>query len=337
MRTRLANNHHCVLVMSVFFAAVFSCSAAIAADKLVVLFSAHSMSQSMPWIAQAAGLLKKYDFDMDLVYVGGGPRAAAATVAGGTDVTIVGGVSIIRPFVQGNKDLAFIGSIKNILTHSIFAKGDIKKPEDLRHKRIGVTQIGSNPHYFAVQALHHFGIEASEVTFIQTGGTGETLAALVAGGIDAAVLLPPIDAQAVAMGYRYVINGPELRIPYAATTLVARRSTIAKRQAVLSRFMQAMAEAAMILHTDREFTEKVLGKQLRLTDKRILEAAYNAEIKALEPRMAIKPEALQAILDEVAAIDPRAKKVKPQDLVDTRFLDEMEKSGFFDRLWSGKR
>ncbi|MBI2181047.1 MAG: hypothetical protein HYU31_09570 [Deltaproteobacteria bacterium] len=93
----------------------------------------------------------------------------------------------------------------------------------------------------------------------------------------------------------------------------------------------------MILHTDREFTYKVLGKQLRLTDRKILDAAYNAEIKALEPRLVFKPEALQAILDEVAEIDSRAKKIKPQDLVDTRFLDEMEKSGFFDQLWSGKR
>ena len=337
MRTRLANNHHCFLAISVFFAAVFSCSGAMAADKLVVLFSAHSISQSMPWIAQAAGLLKKYDLDMELVYVGGGPRAAAATIAGETDVTIVGGVSIVRPFVQGNKDLAFIGSVKNILTHSIFAKGNIKKPEDLRTKRIGVTQIGANPHYFAVQALRHFGIEAREVAFIQTGGTGETLAALIAGGIDAAVLLPPIDAQAIDLGYHYVINGPELRIPYSATALITRRTTIAKRQQVLSRFMRVMAEAAMILHTDREFTYKVLGKQLRLADRKILGAAYNAEIKALEPRLVFKPEALQAMLDEVAEIDPRAKKIKPQDLVDTRFLDEMEKSGFFDQLWSGKR
>ena len=337
MRTRLANNHHFVLAISVFLAALFSYSGAIAADKVVVLFSAHSMSQSMPWIAQAAGLLKKYDLDMELVYVGGGPRAAAATIAGGTDLTIVGGVSIIRPFVQGNKDLAFTGSVKNILTHSIFAKGDIKKPEDLRRKKIGVTQIGSNPHYFAVQALRRFGIEAREIAFIQTGGTGETLAALIAGGIDAAVLLPPIDAQAIDLGYHYVINGPELGIPYAATTLVTRRHLIAERQQVLSRAMRAMAEAAMILHSDREFTYKVLGKQLRITDRKILDAAYNSEIKALEPRMVFKPEALQAILDEVAEIDTRAKKIKPQDLVDTRFLDEMEKSGFFDQLWSGKR
>jgi len=90
------------------------------------------------------------------------------------------------------------------------------------------------------------------------------------------------------------------------------------------------------LHTDREFVYKVLGKQLRLTDRRVLDAGYNAEIQALEPRLAIKMESLQRIPDEVAQTDARAKKIKPQELVDTRYLDEMEKSGFFDQLWVKK-
>jgi hypothetical protein len=101
--------------------------------------------------------------------------------------------------------------------------------------------------------------------------------------------------------------------------------------------MRAMAESAKILHTDKEFTFKVLEKYLRIADRKILEAGYNAEIKALEPRLAIKIEALQANLDEIAPIEPRAKNVKPQELLDSRYLDEMEKGGFFDQLWSGKR
>ena len=50
----------------------------------------------------------------------------------------------------------------------------------------------------------------------------------------------------------------------------------------------------------------------------------------------LKNEALQAILEEVAATDPRAKNVKPQDMIDNSFLNEMEKSGFFDQLWAKK-
>jgi hypothetical protein len=45
---------------------------------------------------------------------------------------------------------------------------------------------------------------------------------------------------------------------------------------------------------------------------------------------------LQAILDELSATDARAKKIRPQELIDTRYLDEKEKSGFFDQLWAKK-
>ena len=72
-------------------------------------------------------------------------------------------------------------------------------------------------------------------------------------------------------------------------------------------------------------------------DRKILRAACGAEIKALEPRLDFKLQALQATLDEVSVIDPRAQKVKPQDLVYRRYLDEIEKSGFFDGLRASKR
>ena len=49
--------------------------------------------------------------------------------------------------------------------------------------------------------------------------------------------------------------------------------------------------------------------------------------------MELRMEAVQAISDDVVPTEPRAKKFKPQDLHDRRYLDEMEKSGFLDKLW----
>lgn len=146
---------------------------------------------------------------------------------------------------------------------------------------------------------------------IQTGGAPEMLAALVSGAIEAGTLSPPFDAQALTQGFQYVVYGPDLRIPQVAVGFMTRRSTLAKRPQVLGRFMRVMAEAARILHTDKEFTFNVLSKQLRLSDRKTLEFGYNEEIKVLEPRLTIRPEAFQAILDDVAPTDPRAKKVKP--------------------------
>jgi hypothetical protein len=56
----------------------------------------------------------------------------------------------------------------------------------------------------------------------------------------------------------------------------------------------------------------------------------------MERRLEIKPEGVQAILEEVAKTELRAKTIKAQDMIDRRYLDEMAKSGFFDKLWASK-
>jgi NitT/TauT family transport system substrate-binding protein len=252
-------------------------------------------------------------------------------------MTVTGGIGNVIAYVRGSTDVAFIGGVKNTMTQTLVAGGNIKKPEDLKGKRIGVSRIGGNSHYFTIQALRRYNMEPNrDFSFLQTGGDPETLAALISGGIEVANLTPPTDSQAIARGYHYVVYGPDLKIPYAATAFVTKRSLLAKRGQVVGQYMRAMAETARIMHTDREFVYKVLGKYLRITDRSVLDSAYNAEIKVLEPRLVIKNEALQAILDEVAQTDPRAKKVKPQELIDSRYLDEMEKSGFFDQVWAKK-
>ena len=307
----------------------------LAIEKLLGIYSARTVSQSMPWIAQEVGLFRKYDLDFQLVYISTSSMVTAAMLSGDGEVALSGGEGMIRAFVQGATDFVFIASAKNVLTHSILAKPEIKKAEDLRGRKLGVTRLGSNAHYFVIQALKQKGMELREVTFIQTGGQFENLAALLSGAVDAAIMTGPGGgAKAVAQGFHYVVYGPDLRIPYAAATLVTRRSVIRSRSVVLEKFVHVMAEAVKILFTDKELTYKVLAKQLRISDRKVLDAAYDEEIKVLEPRLEFKMEAFQAILDEISKVDARAKKVRPPDLIDRRYVDGLEKDGFFDKLWA---
>ena len=306
-----------------------------AAEKFTTIYSARVMAQALPWIAEEAGLFKKYNLDHNLVFIASSSIVAAALLGGDPDMTMTGGVGNVIAFVRGSTEIVYVGSVKNLMTQNIVAGGNLKRPEDLKGKRIAVSRIGSNSHYFTIQALRRHNMEPNrDYTFLQSGGDPESFTALLAGGVEVACLTPPTDAQALARGYHYVIYGPDLKIPYTATAFVTKRSTIAKKNQAMAQYMRAMAEASKLMHTDREFVYKVLGKHLRVTDRTILESAYNAEIKALEPRLVVKPEALQAILDEVAQTEPRAKKVRPQELVDNRFLEDIEKSGFFDQLWA---
>ena len=149
-----------------------------ATDKLTGFYSARTMSQAMPWIAEEAGLFRKYDLEFQLVYISSSPMVTAALLGGDAQIAISGGEAIVRAHAQGASDLVLIASAKNTLTHSILAKPEIKRPEDLKGKKLGISRLGSNSHYFVIQALRKNGMEPTDVTFIQTGGQVENLAAL---------------------------------------------------------------------------------------------------------------------------------------------------------------
>ena len=163
----------------------------LAADKLVGFYSARTMSQAMPWIAEEAGLFRKYDLDFQLLYISSAQMVTAAMLGGDAQVAISGGEAIVRAVAQGASDLVIIASAKNTLTHSILAKPEIKRPQDLKGRRFGLSRLGSNSHYFVVQALRQFGMEPSDVNIIQTGGQVENLAALFGGAVDAATMTGP--------------------------------------------------------------------------------------------------------------------------------------------------
>ena len=283
------------------------------ADKLVGLYSAHAVPYAMPWVADEMGLFKKYDLDFEFVYIPSSSTATAALLGGNAEVGLLGGIGVVNAFVNGAIDLVLIGSIKNFMTQSILAKPEITKLQELKGKKIGVTRIGSNTHYFSVQAFRRAGMNPEkDVLFIQTGGDAETLGALFTGRIDAASLLPPADAKAIAQGFRYVVYGPDQAIPFAASTITTRRSVLTKRPQVIARFMRAMAEASRAMHRDKELVLRVMQKKLGIKERSILEPGYATEIKVMEPRLDLKLQVLQVMVDEVAKVNPRAQEIKPR-------------------------
>ena len=123
--------------------------------------------------------------------------------SGGGSVAIVGGEGPIRAYLSGNTDFVFIGSVKNVLTHSVMGKPEIKRPEDLKGKRVGVGRIGGNSHYYTLYGLRQKGLDPVRdgISLIQTGGAPETFLALSSGAVDAASMTTPQDTRAAFAGF----------------------------------------------------------------------------------------------------------------------------------------
>jgi hypothetical protein len=97
-----------------------------------------------------------------------------------------------------------------------------------------------------------------------------------------------------------------------------------------------MAESIHYYKTHKEESIKVAQKYTRGLNRDVLEGAYAANTLLLVEDTYPTLEGLKTTLEVQALTDARATKAKVEDFVELRFVDEMRKSGFVDKLY-GRR
>lgn len=80
---------------------------------------------------------------------------------------------------------------------------------------------------------------------------------------------------------------------------------------------------------------RILQKYTKVKDQDILEDAYGQFQEYLETIPYVSRKGMEAVLAELAEKEPQAKQAKAEDLIDMRFVSQLEKEGFFKKL-SGK-
>jgi ABC-type nitrate/sulfonate/bicarbonate transport system substrate-binding protein len=111
-------------------------------------------------------------------------------------------------------------------------------------------------------------------------------------------------------------------------------SIIRSKPDVINRFMRAYTRGIHRARTDREFTYKSLAKYTKITDQSVLQKAYDFYMsKVLEKTPAVNMAGVVNVLEDLAKTVPAAKTAKPEQFVDLRFLDTLEKSGLLKELY----
>ena len=98
---------------------------------------------------------------------------------------------------------------------------------------------------------------------------------------------------------------------------------------VVKKFLKAFAEGIQYGATRKEDTKKIMAKYLKISDPEILEWKYGSYLQATDRKLYPNLEGMRTALEEVAKRVAAAKNRKPEEFVNTRFLDELNKEGFF--------
>jgi len=291
----------------------------------------------LPWfVAKEARIYEKNGIDVDPVFIGASSALFQSMLSGAADMAGSGGPSIISNVLQGG-DIIHVTAMVPRFTQSVMVKPEIKKPEDMKSKKIGVSRLGTVTHFALQTALDGYGVK--NVTILQMGGQPEAVAGLVRGSVDGAVISPPYNFQLKKQGYNELVSPNDLQklTEFITNGIVARRSVVGKDKDSLIRLIKSTAEAIKLITTDREFTKKVITKWIPLKDADLLEQAYRFATENYSREGTVPEGALRAMVKQMVQsnlIDAKMAANTPLTAYyDNRYVEEVKRSGFFDQLW----
>jgi NitT/TauT family transport system substrate-binding protein len=305
-----------------------------ALEKLRVAYSAIGGSQSSVWMPYEAGIFRKHGLDVELLYVAGGGRAGQVVQSGEVPIGIFTGGAVVNAALAGG-DLVAIASSMNVMTFVVMARPEIRRVEDLKGKKVGVSRFGSATDFGLRYAEERWPVKRQkDFAVIQVGGVSDVFAALKSGALDAAVINVELAILARREGLRELADIAKLGINFPTSSIVTSRSFIKRNENTVRKFVRGFVEGVHYGKTHREFGVQVLKKYLRNDDTVMVNDLYDIYVQQNIPRVPRpSPEALKTAIDQVAETDPRAKNLRPEQLIDARFFQELDKEGFIQKLW----
>ena len=284
-----------------------------------------------------AGLFKKHGLNVDKPRIMGGAKGVVrGLMSGEIQFGNMAAPAPLRSNVKGEADLIFLTG--GINQQFVMGRPAITGRAQLNGRKFGfVGDGGLNDALvnFVIEKLSAAGIKGLEREPIPAGGD-QQIAALISGSCDAIVITPPESIEARRKGCNYLIDFAEFGLNYALGGIAARRVYVKKNPEITRRFIKAYVEGVHRYRTDRDFTINVQAEYSGIADRTVAEETYDLT----RPGMPLIPypvvASLQVLLDFMSKEVLEAKNVDARRFVDSRFISELEQSGFIASL-SGQR
>jgi NitT/TauT family transport system substrate-binding protein len=325
-----------VLLLSVFSQKSFSA-------EMTFAYPALSSSQAIYWVTYEQGLFKKNNLDVQLIYIGYGPAITQAMLSGDLKITGGAAVSSVRSNLSG-ADTVMVANFFPTIPYTLVARREIRKPEDLIGKSVGINAFGGTLDMVARYFLEKLSLKPIDQVPLRViaGQAPQRIAALKNGIIDALVLDIPSVPIAERFGAHVLIDMLKIDkpLPYPFATTITTRSYIRNNPANVRSVVRALIEGVHRYKTMKTETIRILGKYLRSDDMSFLADTYAFSSKLLQEKPYVSPDAVASVLRQISISDTDARtKLKladPQTFVDNRFIKEAEEDGFVASLYKSR-
>lgn len=305
------------------------------AKSYIAYISDSPNSSVIYWIAKDAGIFKKHGLDLETIFINGSVRGIQSLIAGDLGYSGAVGTAVINARLAGG-DVAIIQSQMNTLPYFILGNPNIKSAEGLRGRSAAVHIPGTSADFAMRLALSRVGIPYKDIKAITVGGAPARLAAVTQGQTDFTVVTDGERIQGEKLGLKVIIDMAKLNVPFQFNCSVTTRRQIREKPEEVRRVVWAMAEAIHFFKTRKEESIKIMSKYTRGLHRDILEGIHTVNSQIFVEDTYPTLDGLKQTLEVQALTDPRAAKFKAEDMVEVRFVEELRKSGFVEKLYGRK-
>ena len=308
-------------------------SAAAALTKIRVGYPSPSASMYPLFATKEAGVFEKHGLDAELIYIQG-VQMVQVHVAGGLDFTGTSGIVTLQSSVSGADIVLLSNSIDTHLM-KVIVHPSITSPAGLKGKSLAVTRFGSLTDLAVRPVLEQWKLEPNkDVTLVQIGRLSDMVPAVLQKKVDGGVFSFPSSLYAEKAGLKPLYHLADSGIEVPTTTIAVSRSYAKANRDIVLRYVRAYVEGTHRLLTDRELGIRALRRYGGVQDNELLATTYDLFAKKYIKKVpTLTATAVQNALKLLAEGNPKAKNRRPEEFMDTSFMDELEKSGFIKKLW----
>ena len=296
------------------------------ATRFLVSYGGTAGYQLPLWVNKELGFSKKHGVDLEIILIQAGSPNIQALVGGSLQLTQTAASSAVIGATQG-APVVIVATLENKLPMLLVSRPEIKEPQQLRGKVIGINRFGGSNDAAVLMAVKAWKMQPSDIKMLQTGGTSARMAALMTKKVDATVQSYPEIYQARKLGMNVLADIGDFGY-YTNTSNIVTRAYLQQNRAAIKGFIKGQIEGMHYVKTNKEGSLKILRKHLQITDAEAVEGTY----KFFADRLARSPHTeLEGIKNILISID--ASQKNPAEFIDMSLIDEIEKEGFVQKLY----
>ena len=291
------------------------------------------MGNIIIFITKEGKLFEKHGLDAEVITVMGSGIGSKALISGNLDIIPIATPTVIAANLAG-ADMAILAHTMPAVVHAMMVRPDIKRPEDLKGKKIGVSSLGSLTDFLVRSIAKKKGLNPDrDLTLLTTGGSdNERVMALKAGSVEASALGHPGYGLARKMGFSMLWDSAK-ELDYPWMEITTRRAAIKSDRELITQYMKAHVEGIALFKTNRDFSVKVIKKVMKLTDDELVNESYDIFSKMFLPTPYPNHPGMKISFEYVAMTRSDVWSHKPEEFTDPSFVTELDKSGFIKKLY----